>query len=77
MLINLMLFQRQASYPVMKVIVCVCTGTDRRSVSLLVLFFLMYAFIILTSILVLGINYFVVMTHPLHPIQVRERSSSS
>jgi len=36
-----------------------------------------YAFIILTSTLVPGINYFVIITRPLHPIPVRKRSSSS
>ena len=40
-------------------------------------FFELYAFIILTSTLVLGINYFVIITRPLHPTQVRKRSSSS
>ncbi len=42
-----------------------------------VIFFELYAFIILTSTLVLGINYFVLITRPLHPIPVRKRSSSS
>jgi len=37
---------------------------------LLLLCFELYAFIILTSTLVLGINYFVVMTRPLHQIQI-------
>ena len=37
----------------------------------------MYAFILLVSIIVLGINYFVIITHPLHHLQVRKRSSSS
>ena len=32
---------------------------------------------VLTSTLVLGINYFVIITRPLHPIQVRKGSSSS
>ncbi len=32
------------------------------------LFFELYAFIILTSTLVPGINYFVIITRPLHPI---------
>jgi len=32
---------------------------------------------VLTSTLVLGINYFVIITSPLHPIPVRKRSSSS
>ena len=32
---------------------------------------------VLTSTLVLGINYFVIITRPLHPIPVRNRSSSS
>ena len=41
------------------------------------LFFKLYAFILLTSTLVPGINYFVVTTHPLHQLQVRKRSSSS
>jgi len=41
------------------------------------IFFELYAFIILTSTLVLGINYFVIITRPLHPIPVRKRSSSS
>jgi len=40
-------------------------------------FFELYAFIILTSTLVLGINYFVIITRPLHPVPVRKRSSSS
>jgi len=41
-------------------------------------FFKLYAFILLTSTLVPGINYFVVTTtHPLHQLQVRKRSSSS
>ena len=40
------------------------------------LIFELYAFIILTSTLVLGINYFVIITRPLHPIPVRKRSSS-
>ena len=36
------------------------------------MFFELYAFIIpvLTSTLVLGINYFVVITHPLHQLHV-------
>ena len=34
------------------------------------LFFNLYAFILLTSTLVPGINYFVVITHPLHQLQV-------
>jgi len=38
------------------------------------LFFKLYAFILLTSALVPGINYFVVTTHPLHQLQVRKRS---
>ena len=42
-----------------------------------VVFFELYAFIILTSTLVLGINYFVIITRPLHPIPVQKRSSSS
>jgi len=37
-------------------------------------FFKLYAFILLTSTLVPGINYFVVTTHPLHQLQVRKRS---
>jgi len=40
----------------------------------------LYAFIIpqvLTSTLVLGINYFVIITRPLHQLQVRKGSSSS
>ena len=40
-------------------------------------FFELCTFVILTSTLVLGINYFVIITRPLHPIQVRKRSSSS
>jgi len=40
-------------------------------------FFKLYAFILLTSTLVPGINYFVVTTHALHQLQVRKRSSSS
>ena len=39
-------------------------------------FWKLYAFII-PSTLVLGINYFVIITHPLHRIQVRKRSSCS
>ena len=35
-------------------------------------FFELYAFIILPSTLVLGINYFVIITRPLHPIPVRK-----
>jgi len=42
-----------------------------------VFFFKLYAFILLTSTIVPGINYFVVTTHPLHQLQVRKRSSSS
>ena len=34
------------------------------------IFFKLYAFILLTSNLVPGINYFVVITHPLHQLQV-------
>ncbi len=41
------------------------------------IFFELFAFIILISTLVLGINYFVIITRPLHPIPVRKRSSSS
>ncbi len=41
------------------------------------IFFVLYAFIISTSILVQGMNYFVVITRPLHQIQVRKRRSSS
>ena len=41
------------------------------------LFFELYAFIILTSTLVLGINYFVIITRPLHQIQVLKRFRSS
>ena len=41
------------------------------------LFFALYAFIILTSTLVLGINYFVIITRPLHQIQVLKRFRSS
>jgi len=37
----------------------------------------LYAFILLTSTIVPGINYFVVITHPLHQLQVRKRSSSN
>jgi len=44
---------------------------------LYVFFLKLYAFILLTSTLVPGINYFVVTTHPLHQLQVRKRSSSS
>ena len=41
-------------------------------------FFLnLFAFILLTSTLVPGINYFVFITHPLHQLQVRKRNSSS
>jgi len=40
-------------------------------------FFNLYAFILLTSTIVPGIIYFVVITHPLHKLQVRRRSSSS
>jgi len=39
------------------------------------MFFNMYAFILLTSTIVPGINYFVVITRPLHQLQVRRRSS--
>ena len=42
-----------------------------------VFFFNLYAFILLTSTLVPGINYFAVTTHPLHQLQVRKRRSSS
>jgi len=42
-----------------------------------VFFFNLYAFILLTSTIVPGINYFVVITHPLHQLQVRRSSSSS
>ena len=35
-------------------------------------FFKLYAFILFTSTLVPGINYFVVTTHPLHQLQVRK-----
>jgi len=41
------------------------------------IFFELYAFIILTSTLVLCINYFVIVTRPLHPIPVRKRRRSS
>jgi len=41
------------------------------------IFLKLYAFISLTSTVVPGINYFVVITHPLHQLQVRKRSSSS
>ena len=42
-------------------------------------FFLNCSFLlsVLTSTLVLGINYFVIMTRPLHPTQVRKRSTCS
>ena len=40
-------------------------------------FFKLYAFILSTSTIVPGINYFAVTTHPLHQLQVRKRSSSS
>ena len=40
-------------------------------------FFKLYAFILLSSTLVPGINDFVVTSHPLHQLQVRKRSSSS
>ena len=39
--------------------------------------FELYAFIRLTSTLVLGTNYFVVITRPLHLMPIRKRSSSS
>ena len=39
--------------------------------------FKLYAFILLTSTLVPGINYFVVITHPRHQLQFRKRSNSS
>jgi len=42
-----------------------------------VVFFEQYAFIILTSTLVLAINYFVIITRPLHPIPIRKRSNCS
>ena len=45
--------------------------------SLFLIFFELYTFIILTSTLVLGINYFVIIARPLHPMQVRKMSSSS
>jgi len=35
-------------------------------------FFNLYAFILFTSTIVPGINYFVVVTHPLHRLQVRK-----
>jgi len=47
------------------------------SLSKTIFFFKLYAFILLTSTLVPGINYFVVTSHPLHQLQVRKRSSSS
>ena len=40
-------------------------------------FFNLYAFILLTSTIVPGIKYFVVITHPLHQLLVRKRSSSN
>jgi len=40
-------------------------------------FFNLYAFMLLVSTVVPGINYFVVITHPLHQLQVRRRSCSS
>ena len=36
-----------------------------------------YAFVLLTSTIILAINYFVVITHPLNQLQTRNRSSSS
>ena len=57
---------------------------EKKITSIVLFFFKLYAFILLTSTLVLltstlvpGINYFVVTTHPLHQLQVRKRSSSS
>ena len=52
-------------------------GLSRRFHNVLSNFFELYASIILTSTLVLGINYFVIITRPLHPIPVRKRCSSS
>jgi len=37
----------------------------------LIFFLKLYAFILLTSTLVPGINYFVVTTHPLHQLGIR------
>jgi len=37
----------------------------------------LYAFILLTSTIVPVINYFVVINHPLHQLQVRKRGISS
>ena len=43
----------------------------------LLILFNLYAFILLTSTIVPGINYFVVINRPLHQLQVRRRRSSS
>ena len=50
-----------------------------KSKNSLLLFFELYDFIIpvLASTLVLGINYFGLITHPLHQLQVWKRSNSS
>ena len=42
-----------------------------RQIKHLVFFFKLYVFILLTSTLVPGINYFVVTTHPLHQLHVQ------
>ena len=54
-----------------------CVATNVVVIVVFELFFELYAFIILTSTLLLCINYFVIITRPLHPIPVRKRSSSS
>jgi len=41
------------------------------------IFFEVYAFIILTSTLVLGINYFVIITRPLHFVRSQKNYASS
>jgi len=53
-----------------------CPGRAEGTLFITEVFFLfkLYAFILLTSTLVPGINYFLVTTHPLHQLQVRKRS---
>ena len=45
----------------------------KKSKSCAFYFFKLYTFILLTSTIVPGINYFVILTHPLHQLQVRKR----
>ena len=54
-----------------------CDVVRARSHTIIYIFFKLYAFILLTSTLVPGINYFVVTTHPLHQLQVRKRNTCS